>query len=172
MQSSSQFATPSQYNISTPVIPVSQNQFPAGSPVVSPHALVHAASPYVSPNQSACAGYVPPYFMNMSPKKPRPPRQPGTPSSSTSSRSSDPGRGKGGNTPPSTHDPSWPSNPGDGSGVGGIPIAHRQDGLRSVSAGSDRINDESSIYKTKDLQSVSVPTLPNDAAQFRGWRIN
>ena len=84
--------------------------------------------------QSACAGYVPPYFMNMSPKKPRPPGQPGTPSSSTSSRSSDPGRGKGGNTPPSTHDPSpsWPSNPGDGSGVGGSPIARRQDGLRSV----------------------------------------
>ena len=170
MQSSSQFATPSQYNIATPVIPVSQNQFPAGSPVVSPHALVHAASPYVSPNQSACAGYVPPYFMSMSPKKLRPPGQPGTPSSSTSSRSSDPGRGKGGNTPPSTHDPSWPSNPGDGSGVGGSPIARRQDGLRSVGAGSDRINDASSIYKTKDLQPVSVPTLPNDAAQFRGWR--
>ena len=115
-------------------------------------------------------GMFPPYFMSMSPKKPRPPGQPGTPSSSTSSRSSDPGRGKGGKTPPSTHDPSWPSNPGDGSGVGGSPIARRQDGLWSVGAGSNRINDESSIYKTKDLQSVPVPTLPNDAAQFRGWR--
>ena len=106
MQSSSQFAMPSQYNIATPVIPVSTNQFPAGSPFITPHASVHATSPYVSPNQSACAGYVPLDFMNMSPKRPRPPGQPGTPSSSTSSRSSDLGKGKGGNTPPSTHDPS------------------------------------------------------------------
>ena len=120
MQSSSQFVMPSQYNIATPVIPVSQSQFPAGSPFITPHASVHATSPYVSPNQSACAGYVPLDFMNMSPKRPRPPGQPGTPSSSTSSRSTrDLGKGKGGNTPPSTHDPSWPSNPGDGSGVAG-----------------------------------------------------
>ena len=120
MQSSSQFAMSSQYNIATPVIPVT-----AGSPFITPHASIHAASPYVPPNQSACAGYVPQDFMNMSPKRPQPPGQPGTPPSSTSSRPSDPGRGKGVNTPLSTHDPSWRSNPGDGSGVGGSPIARR-----------------------------------------------
>ena len=52
----------------------------------------------------------------------------------------------------------------------GSPIARSQHDFRSVGAGSARINDESTIYKTKDLQSVTVPTLPNDAAQFRGWR--
>ena len=45
------------------------------------------------------------------------------------------------------------NNPGDGSGVGGRPIARRQDGLQSVGAGSNRINDESSTFKTKDLHS-------------------
>ena len=53
---------------------------------------------------------------------------------------------------------------------GGSPIARSQHDFRSVGAGSARINNESTIYKTKDLQSVTVPTLPNDAAQFRGWR--
>ena len=32
------------------------------------------------------------------------------------------------------------------------------------------INDESFIYKAKDLHLITVPTLPTDAAQFRGWR--
>ena len=63
MQSSSPTAMPHQYNIATPVIPVSQGQFPAGSPFVTPHASVHAVSPMVSPTQSACAGYVPQGFM-------------------------------------------------------------------------------------------------------------
>ena len=39
MQSSSQFAMPSQYNIATPVIPVSTNQFPAGSPFNYPSCI-------------------------------------------------------------------------------------------------------------------------------------
>ena len=168
MQSSSPTAMPHQYNIATPVIPVSQGQFPAGSPFVTPHASVHAVSPMVSPTQSACAGYVPQGFMNMS-SRPQPPGQPGSPSSSSSSGTGDLGKGKGGKTPLSTHVPSWPSDP-DGGGEGGSPMDRSQGGLRSVGAGSAMINDESSIYRTKDLQSVIVPTLPNDAAQFRGWR--
>ena len=108
--------------------------------------------------------------MNMSPKKPKPPGQPDTPSSSSSSKADDGDKVKGGFTPLSTHDPSWPSEPGDGGGSGGGSMDRSHGGLRSVGAGSAMINDESSIYRTKDLQSVTVPTLPNDAAQFRGWR--
>ena len=167
MQSSPQAAMHQKYDVATPVNPVSQGRFPAGSPFVTPL----ASSPHVSPSQSACAGYVPQGFMNMSPKKPQPPGQPGTPSSSSSSSEAGDGdKGKGGFTPLSTHDPSWPSEPDDGGGSGGGSMDRSHGGLRSVGAGSAMINDETSIYRTEDLQSVTVPTLPNDAAQFRGWR--
>ena len=107
---------PSQFSIATPVNPVDPSQFPPGSPFVSHQASVHVASPFVSPNQSACAGYVPVSFMNVPPNRPRPPEPPNTPSSSSSSNDGDGGKGKGGVSPPSTHDPSWPGDPGDGSG--------------------------------------------------------
>ena len=131
-QSSQQHVMPSQFDITTPVNPVNHGQFQQGSPFVYPQASVHVASPFVSPNQSACAGYVPVNFMNVPPKKPRPPGPLETPSSSSSSSGGDGGKGKGGESPPSTHDPSWPGDPGDGSGNGGSPIARSQHDFRSV----------------------------------------
>ena len=168
LHGSLQHGLPNHFDIATPIIPVNQGQFSAVSSVAAPPVSGHIASPFVSPNQSACAGYVPQGFM--SPKSPKPPRIPGppvTPSSPSSSSSEDNGKGKGGGSSPSTHDPSWP---GDDGGGGFSPMGSIQRGHRSVGAGSARINDESSIYRTKDLQAVVVPTLPNDAAQFRGWR--
>ena len=69
------------------------------------------------------------------------------------------------------------SGGGDGGGGGGgggnsgghSPHASAH-GQRSIAARLGIVVDDSLIYKAKYLNLVPIATLPNDAAQFRGWK--
>ena len=193
-QDASPSALPTTFNIHTPPDVRSMPNPSTWAPNVQ-----QAVSPIVSPTRSACAGYPPafnpvanPINPNLTSKSPifhqAAPPQPPSPGSSTSSSSSDGKKSKGPGapweSPVSTNrssggppygfpqrDPGGGGSPGGGDGDPGFNAGYGQmRGTRSVAAGSGLLVDEGQIYKAKDLQSITVPALPTDAAQFRGWR--
>lgn len=137
----------------------------------------HPMAKPASPAQSACAGFPHPTpvfpihktsgpdFWSISTPT-QPPQPPGSdPSGSSSSEDGRRGGGfPGGNSPGG-------GTPGGGPPPGGFsPYGGNSPGQRSQGVGSTMINDESQIYKAKDLSLVKIETLPADAAQYRGWR--
>ena len=168
-------ALPSNFNIATPVR--TPNPLVAWSPPMSPNQS--ACAGYPEQNQSACAGYQQPNIVVVTGQAPEPS---GSSSSSSSSTPTSKGKNPGSSgSPPSTSaggpggyphgfpfDGGGPPDGGDGDGSPVLVVGSM--GHRSVGVGSMLIIDESSIYKAKDLSNVTIPALPTDAAQFRGWR--
>ncbi len=108
--------------------------------------------------QSWCAGYVStPSAISPVPGPPSPP------SSHSSSSGSRGGGGYHGRKPSPGSGPS----PSNGSSPSPFHGSERNPSIGVVSA---LVNDESSVYKAKDLSLIKIDNVPVDAAHYRSWK--